>query len=81
MFLISGHHIILQHIKVLDLGKLEILSPETDKSKIHFHLHSLKNLLPTVIVKVKLLWFKDSAGLFFIFSHLVGYYEFMVDRV
>ncbi|KAG2670257.1 hypothetical protein I3760_14G077300 [Carya illinoinensis] len=40
-----------EHIKVLDVGKLEILSPETDKSKIHFHLHSLKNLLPMVIVK------------------------------
>lgn len=74
MFLISEHHIILQHIKVLDLGKLEILSPETDKSKIHFHLHSLKNLLPTVIVKVKLLWFKDSAGLFFPFGWILRVY-------
>ncbi|GLT71996.1 hypothetical protein SLA2020_439710 [Shorea laevis] len=40
-----------EHIKVLDVGKLEILSPETDRSKIHFQLHSLKDLLPTVIVK------------------------------
>ncbi|XP_062171677.1 DNA-directed RNA polymerase III subunit 1 [Alnus glutinosa] len=40
-----------EHIKVLDVGKLEIHSPETDRSKIHFQLHSLKNLLPTVVVK------------------------------
>lgn len=64
MFLISQHHIILQHIKVLDVGKLEILSPETDKSKIHFHLHSLKNLLPMVIVKVK-------TSMAFVINHLI----------
>ena len=57
MFLISQDRVTLQHIKVLDVGKLEILSPDTDRSKIHFQLHSLKNLLPTVIVKVKPLWF------------------------
>ncbi|KAM4116279.1 hypothetical protein ACB094_02G037700 [Castanea mollissima] len=40
-----------EHITVLDGGKLEIRPSETDRSKMHFHLHSLKNLLPTVIVK------------------------------
>ncbi|XP_075655363.1 DNA-directed RNA polymerase III subunit 1 isoform X2 [Castanea sativa] len=41
-----------EHITVLDGGKLEIRPSETDRSKMHFHLHSLKNLLPTVIVKL-----------------------------
>ncbi|KAK9992363.1 hypothetical protein SO802_027348 [Lithocarpus litseifolius] len=40
-----------EHITVLDGGKLEIRPSETDRSKMHFHLHSLKNVLPTVIVK------------------------------
>ncbi|KAJ4725928.1 DNA-directed RNA polymerase subunit [Melia azedarach] len=39
-----------QHVKVLDFRKLEIFPP-SDKSKIHFELHSLKNVLPMVIVK------------------------------
>lgn len=39
-----------QHIKVLDARKLEIIPPG-DKSKLHFELHSLKNKLPTVVVK------------------------------
>ncbi|KAH9661159.1 DNA-directed RNA polymerase III subunit 1 [Citrus sinensis] len=39
-----------QHIKVLDFRKLEIFPP-VDKSKIHFELYSLKNVLPMVIVK------------------------------
>ena len=55
MLLIFQDHIILQHITVLDGGKLEIRPSETDRSKMHFHLHSLKNVLPTVIVKVKIL--------------------------
>lgn len=42
----------LQHIKVLDAGKLEV-HPQGDKSTIHFELHALKNLLPTVVVKVR----------------------------
>lgn len=40
-----------EHIKVLDAGKLEILPRETGRNKLHFDLHSLKNVLPTVIVK------------------------------
>ncbi|XP_030973885.1 DNA-directed RNA polymerase III subunit 1 [Quercus lobata] len=40
-----------EHITILDGGKLEIRPSETDRSKMHFHLHSLKNVLPTVIVK------------------------------
>lgn len=39
-----------QHIKVLDAGKLEV-HPQGDRSTIHFELHALKNLLPTVVVK------------------------------
>ncbi|PSR95151.1 DNA-directed RNA polymerase III subunit 1 like [Actinidia chinensis var. chinensis] len=39
-----------QHINVLDGKKLEVIPP-TDKSKLHFELHSLKNKLPTVVVK------------------------------
>ncbi|XVE59161.1 hypothetical protein DITRI_Ditri05aG0023300 [Diplodiscus trichospermus] len=39
-----------QHVKVLDVRKLEVVPP-ADRSKIHFELHSLKNLLPLVVVK------------------------------
>ncbi|XP_022755690.1 DNA-directed RNA polymerase III subunit 1 isoform X3 [Durio zibethinus] len=39
-----------QHVKVLDVRKLEVIPP-ADRSKIHFELHSLKNLLPLVVVK------------------------------
>lgn len=49
---------ILQHIKVLDAWKLEILPQEADRSKIHFNLHYLKTMLPTVMVKVSLLELK-----------------------
>ncbi|KAH9700986.1 DNA-directed RNA polymerase III subunit 1 [Citrus sinensis] len=45
-----------QHIKVLDFRKLEIFPP-VDKSKIHFELYSLKNVLPMVIVKNTLSYF------------------------
>ena len=43
----------MQHVKVLDIRKLEVVPP-ADRSKIHFELHSLKNLLPLVVVKVRL---------------------------
>ncbi|KAA8544667.1 hypothetical protein F0562_019486 [Nyssa sinensis] len=39
-----------QHVKVLDNKRLEVI-PQTDKNKLHFELHSLKNKLPTVVVK------------------------------
>ncbi|XVF46430.1 hypothetical protein PTKIN_Ptkin03bG0026100 [Pterospermum kingtungense] len=39
-----------QHVKVLDVRKLEVVPP-ADRSKIHFELHSLKHLLPLVVVK------------------------------
>ncbi|EOY20721.1 DNA-directed RNA polymerase [Theobroma cacao] len=39
-----------QHVKVLDGRKLEVVPP-ADRSQIHFELHSLKNLLPLVVVK------------------------------
>ncbi|OMO91373.1 RNA polymerase, alpha subunit [Corchorus olitorius] len=39
-----------QHVKVLDVRKLQVVPPG-DRSKIHFDLHSLKNLLPLVVVK------------------------------
>ncbi|XP_015874201.3 DNA-directed RNA polymerase III subunit 1 isoform X1 [Ziziphus jujuba] len=40
-----------EHIKVLEVKKLEILPQEVDRSKIHFNLNYLKSILPTVIVK------------------------------
>ncbi|KAJ8756358.1 hypothetical protein K2173_025170 [Erythroxylum novogranatense] len=39
-----------QHIKVLDIRKLEVL-PQGDRNKVHFELHSLKNMLPNIVVK------------------------------
>jgi len=42
----------MQHIKILDIKKLEVVPQDVDRSKIHFQLHYLKNLLPTVVVKV-----------------------------
>ncbi|XAR60510.1 DNA-directed RNA polymerase [Bertholletia excelsa] len=39
-----------EHVKILDARKLEIFPP-ADKSKLHFVLHSLKNKLPTIVVK------------------------------
>ncbi|OVA18215.1 RNA polymerase [Macleaya cordata] len=41
----------LQHVEVLDDRKLRILPPVGDRSKLHFELHSLKSMLPKVIVK------------------------------
>ncbi|KAL2989477.1 hypothetical protein AAZX31_11G142000 [Glycine max] len=40
-----------EHIKILDIKKLEVVPQDVDRSKIHFQLHYLKNLLPTVVVK------------------------------
>ncbi|XP_057978200.1 DNA-directed RNA polymerase III subunit 1 [Malania oleifera] len=39
-----------QHIKVLDSRKLEVI-PQVDRSRLHFELQSLKNMLPMVVVK------------------------------
>lgn len=39
-----------QHIKVLDARKLEV-NPPSDRNKLYFDLHWLKNKLPTVVVK------------------------------
>ncbi|KAI3678420.1 hypothetical protein L6452_37711 [Arctium lappa] len=39
-----------QHIKVLDARKLEV-NPPSDRSKLYFDLHWLRNKLPTVVVK------------------------------
>nr|XP_027126239.1 DNA-directed RNA polymerase III subunit 1-like [Coffea arabica] len=38
-----------QHVKVLNSRKLEVV-PQTDRSKLHFELHTLKNKLPSVVV-------------------------------
>lgn len=43
---------VLQHIKILDIKKLEVVPQVVDRSKIHFQLNYLKNLLPSVAVKV-----------------------------
>ncbi|TKY57741.1 DNA-directed RNA polymerase III subunit RPC1 [Spatholobus suberectus] len=40
-----------EHIKILDIKKLEVVPQDADRSKIHFQLHYLKNLLPSVVVK------------------------------
>lgn len=40
-----------EHIKILDIKKLEVVPHDADRSKIHFQLHYLKNLLPSVVVK------------------------------
>lgn len=52
--------LILQHIKVLDDKKLEVVPPDADRSKIHFQLNYLKNLLPSVVVKVNEFDFLDG---------------------
>ncbi|XP_012064930.1 DNA-directed RNA polymerase III subunit 1 [Jatropha curcas] len=39
-----------QNIKVLDIRKLEVI-PLGDREKVHFELHSLKNMLPSITVK------------------------------
>ncbi|KAI3896617.1 hypothetical protein MKX03_029339 [Papaver bracteatum] len=39
-----------QHVEVLDDRKLRIHAPVDDRTKIHFELHSLKSMLPKVIV-------------------------------
>lgn len=42
----------MQNIKILDIKKLRVVPQDADRSKLHFQLHYLKNLLPTVVVKV-----------------------------
>ncbi|OMO97199.1 RNA polymerase, alpha subunit [Corchorus olitorius] len=39
-----------EHVKVLGVRKLEVVPP-ADRSKFHFNVHFLKNLLPLVVVK------------------------------
>ncbi|CAJ1979387.1 unnamed protein product [Sphenostylis stenocarpa] len=40
-----------EHIKILDIKKLRVVPQDADRSKLHFQLHYLKNLLPTLVVK------------------------------
>ncbi|XP_020113844.1 DNA-directed RNA polymerase III subunit 1 isoform X2 [Ananas comosus] len=40
-----------EHIRILRSDKLRIYAPEADKSQLQFSLHSLKAMLPKVIVK------------------------------
>ncbi|KAK7341753.1 hypothetical protein VNO80_24692 [Phaseolus coccineus] len=40
-----------EHIKILDVKKLRVVPQDADRSKLHFQLNYLKNLLPTVVVK------------------------------
>jgi len=42
----------MQHIKILDVKKLRVVPQDGDRSKLHFQLNYLKNLLPSVVVKV-----------------------------
>lgn len=52
----------VQNIKVLDARKLEIIPP-ADKSELHFELHSLRNKLPLVVVKVRQTSWISTSGL------------------
>ncbi|KAL9296667.1 hypothetical protein ACSQ67_022563 [Phaseolus vulgaris] len=40
-----------EHIKILDVKKLRVVPQDGDRSKLHFQLNYLKNLLPSVVVK------------------------------
>ena len=40
-----------QHLRVLDHEKLVIFPPESDRMKLYFLIHILRNMLPKVIVK------------------------------
>ncbi|KAI5339678.1 hypothetical protein L3X38_018950 [Prunus dulcis] len=40
-----------EHVKVLDVRKLEVVPEEADRSRLHFRLHNLKSMLPNVIVR------------------------------
>ncbi|WCJ25207.1 DNA-directed RNA polymerase III subunit 1 [Euphorbia peplus] len=37
-------------IRVLDIRKLEVI-PKGDREKVHFELHTLRNMLPSVVIK------------------------------
>lgn len=45
---------ILQHIRVLDFKKLEILPYESNRSKLYHHLQFLAKMLQNILVKVRL---------------------------
>lgn len=51
-----------QHVKVLNQRKLEVV-PQLDKSKFHFDLHTLKKMLPTVVVSVREFWNVPSVSM------------------
>ncbi|CAB4304322.1 unnamed protein product [Prunus armeniaca] len=40
-----------EHVKVLDVRKLEVVPEEADRSRLHFRFHNLKSMLPNVIVR------------------------------
>ncbi|KAB2599003.1 DNA-directed RNA polymerase III subunit rpc1-like [Pyrus ussuriensis x Pyrus communis] len=40
-----------KNVKVLVIRKLEVFPTETDRSKLYFRLHSLKNMLPSITVR------------------------------
>lgn len=44
----------MQNIKVLDMKKLQVDARVANRSEILFQLNNLKNLLPSVVVKVYL---------------------------
>lgn len=45
-------YVLLQHVRVIRNDKLKIYAPEVDRSKLQYELHTIKCMLPKVIVKV-----------------------------
>ncbi|KAM1218950.1 hypothetical protein ACFX13_046898 [Malus domestica] len=48
---IRGIKLKSENIKVLDVRKLEVFPAGTDRNKLYFRLHSLKNMLPSITVR------------------------------
>ncbi len=46
----------LQNVRIVDNDKLIIIPPDVDRGKLYFYLHSLRNMLPKVVVKVHMCW-------------------------
>lgn len=44
--------LVMQNVKVLDIKKLQVYPRLSGRNEIHFQLNILKNLLPSVVVKV-----------------------------
>lgn len=49
---IQSFFLFLQNIKILDIKKLQVEPQGSSRSELLFQLNNLKNLLPSVVVKV-----------------------------